>query len=138
MAQTSAYYAQQYSKGNLIPSIYAHGRVRILSDIITLKSQASGDTILIGPPLPRGTRLIIGMLLASRSLGSATIKIGTQDDPDDYRSAQTLTNTNPSWFALLTDDTTSLTKSQQIILTIGNAAFPNSGTLLVNLLYTTD
>ena len=139
MAVKPAKYAQIYASGSLVPSVWGGGNVRVISDIITLKSQAIDDTIPLGVPLPKGARILYGMLVSSKSLGSSKFKIGFQDDPDDLRSSVNFSRAEtPQFFAELSDDPDPILQDKQLILDVDNANFPSSGTLLFHLFYVSD
>ena len=55
----------------LAPGMY-NGTVRVLNEEITLASQGTGDTIVIGT-LPKGAIPLFGVMNNSASLGSSTV-----------------------------------------------------------------
>ena len=139
MAVKPAKYAKIHASNSLVPSVWGRGTVRVISDVITLSSQAIDDTIPLGVPLPKGARLLYGMLVSSKSLGSSKFKIGFDDDPDDLRSSVNFARAEtPQFFAEFTDDTDPLSTEKQIILNVDNAAFPDSGTLVFHIFYVSD
>ena len=139
MAVKPAKYAQIYLSGSLVPSVWGRGTVRVISDVITLAGQAIDDTIPVGAPLPKGARLLYGMIVSSKSLGSSKFKVGFEDDPDDLRSSVNFTRSEtPQFFAELSDDSEPLDTEKQIVLDVDNAAFPDSGILLFHLFYVSD
>ena len=136
MTVKPAQYAKLHQNKTLLPAVWGLCGLRVVSDIVTLKSQAVGDTIPIGIPLPEGARFLYGVLVSSVSLGSSKVALGFEDDPDDLRVHATLTNAEaPQFFAATSDDTQPLTQTKQVILSLTTAALPVSGRLLVHLFY---
>lgn len=106
---------------------------------ITLAAQASGDIINL-PQRPKGSRYAGHQITASVSLGTATIALGTPGTAGKYRAAAVHTAvdspTNVGIAARLAD--AALTADELQILTVGTAALPGAGTLIVELFYTID
>jgi hypothetical protein len=103
---------------------------------ITLASQASGDTIVLAD-IPAGLVPAYGVLNADTSLGTATLSIGNASTPAKYRAAATFTATDtptPFGKAGAVDDA-ALTASERVIATIGTAALPASGILVIDLYF---
>lgn len=111
------------------------GNLRRYRAKITLASQASGDTITLAK-VPAGAAFAYGVLSASASLSSSTISIGTAASSAKYRADAVHTATVPTFFgvaaAVAADP---LTAEETVILTIGTAALPSSGTLVVDLYF---
>jgi hypothetical protein len=109
------------------------GRLRRLRGVITLASQADGDVIVLGK-LPAGAVFAYGVLNASATLGaSATIAVGTAGK---YRAAAVFTAAAPTLFGTSTSvDDAPLTAEEEVMVTVGTAALPSSGTLIVDLYY---
>jgi hypothetical protein len=109
------------------------GRLRRYTATIPLTSQASGDTIIVGQ-LPSGADFAFGMITATVSLGTATISIGTAAAPAAYKAAATFTTTDtPTLFGTTAQvQAAAYTSEQQIIVTVGAASLPASGTLIID------
>lgn len=121
---------------SVLPSgVNIGGRVRVHKATITMASQASGDTILIATP-KRGDMFLYGILAATATLGaSATIAIGTSASTGKYRAAAVFTAVEtPTLFGLVAAET-ALTADEFVIITIGVAALPSSGTFTVKMFF---
>lgn len=118
-------------------SVYG-GRVRRYRSTITLASQAAADTIVLAKPKD-GEVFAYGVITASATLGaSATVAIGSTDDPDGYRVAAVFTTANtPTFFGTIAGMITEaqLDGATEIKATVGTAALPSSGTLVIDLFY---
>lgn len=111
------------------------GRLRRYRHIVTLASQAGGDTVTLGE-IPAGSVFAFGVLTASATLGSATIAIGTAASPGKYRAAATHTATTPTFFGASTAvDDDPLSANETLLLTNTTAALPSSGTLVVDMYF---
>lgn len=110
------------------------GRLRRFRATIALASQASGDTIVLAD-LPAGYAVAYGVLISSASLGTATLAVGISGTAGKYRAAATFTATDtPTMFGIATAlDDAPLTATERVIATVGTAALPSSGTLVVDL-----
>lgn len=137
MAQTYSTEAALYL--NSTPAQMANGavvggRLRRYRATIALAGQVPGDTIVLNK-LPAGSAFSHGMLTSSASLGSATVAVGIAGDAGKYRAAAVFTAADtPTAFgkASAVDDEP-LAADETVILTIGAAALPASGTLVVDL-----
>jgi len=131
--------------GSLVPEIKADGRV-INAKLRTFQAtfdlslaavkKASGDTNVLFR-LPRGYKPIMGVLLASATMGgTATIAIGNASTPAKYRAAATFTTANvPTPFMLSSaGDDAPLTDEETVIMTIAAADLPGSGILQIWML----
>lgn len=131
-------YAKEYGyvkAGTTKPANELNAKVRVFKATITLASQASGDTVTLFK-VPKGYSFITGILNGSVSLGSSTIKIGTADDDDKYRASGTHTATTPTLFGDQAGFVSGgNTTDEEIKLTVGTAALPASGTLIVDMLF---
>lgn len=116
------------------------GVVRVVSDVITLASQASGDVIVIGgAKLPKNAQVTKGYLITDTSLGTATIAIGTSASTGKYRAAATFTATNtPTPFGVAAGSLSALADAEQLQVLVGTAALPSSGSLKVIVEYVLD
>lgn len=118
-------------------SAYA-ARMKRMRATITLASQTTSDTIIIGN-LPSGATFAYGVLNTDTSLGSSTLAIGTSGSTGKYRAAATFTSTNtPTMFGTAATEGVvdpGLSADEQVIATIATANLPASGTLIVDLFY---
>jgi hypothetical protein len=111
--------------------------VRVHREVITLASQATTDTIVIGR-LPSGHQFLYGVLCTTVTLGSATIAIGITGATGKYRAAATFTAVDtPTLFgvAAAVGAASPLAADEEVFITIATAALPASGTL-TTLLFT--
>jgi hypothetical protein len=121
------------------------GRLRVIREYIALASQASGDTIQL-PDLPVGFKFAFGMVHTDTSLGTATISIGPASSAAKYRAAATLTATDtPTPFGKVSAKTPAadatggaLSAAETNLVTVGTAALPSSGNLVVEFYGTID
>jgi hypothetical protein len=113
------------------------GRVRRFRASITLASQASGDDIVLAK-VPAGANFAHGVINSDTSLGTATVSVGITGTTAKYKAAGTFTATDtPTLFgkAGSANDDNELTAEETVLLTIGTAALPASGNLVVDLYY---
>lgn len=114
------------------------GRVRIFNEKIALATQTTSDTIAVAR-LPRGARVLYGMLTTDTSLGSATVAIGIAGNSGKYRAAGVFTTINaPTAFGVGAGLGEALAAEEEVIITIAAAALPASGTLRAMLFYSID
>lgn len=120
-------------------SVYG-GRLKRLRATITLATQTTSDTIAVGN-LPAGAVFAYGMLTSTVSLSTATVAIGIAGTTGKYRAAATFTATDtPTLFgtaAQVSASDAGLSAEEAVIVTIGTASLPASGTLVVDLYYST-
>ena len=120
-------------------SVYG-GRLKRLRATVTLASQATTDTLQFGN-LPAGAVFAYGVINSDTSLGSSTLAIGISGTTGKYRAAATFTSTDtPTFFGKAAEAAASdagLSAEQTVIGTIASAALPSSGTLVVDLFYST-
>lgn len=111
-------------------------RLRRFRATITLASQASGDTIVLAD-IPAGFLFAGGELTSSVSLGTATVAVGNSTTAGKYRAAAVFTATDtPTNFGLASALAGSAsTANERVLLTVGTAALPASGTLVVDLFF---
>lgn len=115
-----------------------HGRVRVFNEKVVLASQPATDVIEVAR-LPRGARVLYGLLDSTVSLGTATLAVGIAGTPSKYRNAAVFTAVDtPTLFGLAAVAGEALAAEEIVILTIATAALPASGTLRVMLFYTLD
>ena len=114
------------------------GRLRVFNEKIALAGQATADTIQVAK-LARGARVLYGVLVSTVSLGSSTIALGVIGTAAKYRAAATFTATDvPTLFGVAANVGEPLANEETVIITIGAAALPGSGTLRVMIVYTVD
>ncbi len=103
---------------------------------ITLAAQATTDTIVVAV-VPAGYDFAYGILTSTVSLGTSTIAIGITGTTGLYRTAATFTATDtPTLFGnTAAVAAVALTADQTIFITIGTAALPGSGTLMVDMYF---
>lgn len=103
---------------------------------ITLASQASGDTIVLAN-VPAGCVFAGGDIVSSVSLGSATVAIGNSTSAGKYRAAAVFTATDtPTQFGTATAYAGAASSAvEQVLLTVGTAALPSSGQLVIDLYF---
>lgn len=134
-------YASEVSGLGTIPETNANGavqggRLRRFRATITLASQADGDTITLAK-VPAGYAFAYGVINASATLGgTATVAIGVSGTAGKYRTAAIFTAAAPTLFGnVAAVDDAPLTASETVIMTVGAAALPSSGTCTVDLYY---
>jgi len=112
------------------------GRLRRFRASFTMAAQASGDDIVLAK-VPAGYRFAFGILNASATMGaSATVAIGISGATGKYRAAAVFTAAAPTLFGVNTAaDDDALTAEETVLLTVGTAALPGSGTAYVDLYF---
>jgi hypothetical protein len=112
------------------------GRLRRFRATVPFAAQASGDTITLAQ-VPAGYTFAFGMVNASATFGaSATIAIGSTSTAAKYRAAATHTTTVPTLFGLYTAaDDVPLAADETVVMTVGVAALPGSGSAVVDLFF---
>lgn len=140
----TVFYGAQMSKlRNTVPQDLpavadVHGRVRVFNEKVTLASQTTADMIEVAK-LPKGARVLYGLLTSSVSLGSSTIAIGVAGTTGKYRAAAVFTAVDaPTAFGVAANIGEPLAAEEIVFLTIGAATLPASGTLRVKVFYTLD
>ncbi len=128
--------------GTVKPPVKSDGRrikagVGAISQVVTLAAQASGDTILAFRR-PAGTVPLRITLTSSVSLATATVAIGIAGAVEKYRSAAVFTAVDTPTDVMKAAAAAAVPSADEedIILTIGTAALPASGTLVASLEYT--
>lgn len=115
-----------------------HGRVRVFNEKVVLAAQPTADIVEVAR-LPKGARVLYGILSSSISLGASTLAIGIAGNPGKYRPGSVFTAVDiPTLFAPAAVAGEALAAEEIVILTIGAAALPATGTLRVMLFYTLD
>lgn len=111
-------------------------RLRRFRATINLASQASGDTVVLAD-IPAGFSFAYGVMTSGVSLGTATVSVGTAASPAYHKAAAVFTATDtPTMFGTQAAiDDPALASTTRLILTVGTAALPASGTLMVDLYF---
>lgn len=124
---------------DLIPVSLLGGKVRVAVAEFTCASDAAA-TYITPIRLPRGARVICGFINASVTMGaSATLAIGIAGATGKYRAGATYTSADTfTLLGLNAGLAVALTAEEQILLTVGAAALPSSGRLLIGFLYVQD
>jgi hypothetical protein len=135
MANTYGTNAGKVINGTGTPEVgQVNGTVRCFTEVVTLASQADGDTITVAR-LPKGATPLYGIVNNSATLGSSTIAIGISGTAGKYRASATKTSTTPEVFGLTAALGGKLSADEDIIITNTTAALPSSGTLVVMFFY---
>lgn len=121
--------------GKIVAEAEVNAKLRRFKATITLAAQASGDVIQLFK-VPAGFSFVTGILNSSASLSTSTIKIGTASDDDKYRASAVHTATAPTLFG---DQAGFVeggnTAEELVLLTVGTASLPASGTLVVDMIF---
>lgn len=139
MAQTfSTELAPTQATPPSVPSTYsAYGaRDHRYRASITLAAQASGDTIVLAN-VPAGVCFEYGVIVSDTSLSTATVSVGNSTSAAKYKAAATFTATDtPTLFGKAAAVAGSASSAvEQVLLTVGTAALPASGQLVVDLYF---
>lgn len=112
------------------------GRLRRYSGSITLNGQLTTDTIVVGQ-IPSGADFAYGVITSSVSLGTSTAAIGVTGTTGLYRAAAVFTAVDtPTTFGnTAAVKAVPLATEQTVFITIGVAALPVGGTLVVDLYF---
>lgn len=113
------------------------GKLRVFSESFTMAAQQVGDIIELAK-LPKGARVLFGVLNASATLGAtATLAIGIAASAGKYRAAAVHTAANaPTLFGVQAGVGVKLAAEEIVIGTVGAAALPGAGTVNVMMVYT--
>ena len=136
----ATHYSNELAGINSVPAVkasafYGYGAgIKRYRATIPLAAQASGDTIVLAE-LPQGESFAGIHLVTDTSLGTATLEIGDATTANLYSAAATFTAVNAP--ALLGTAAASLAapyaSTEQVIATIGTAALPASGNLVIDI-----
>lgn len=100
---------------------------------ITMASQASGDDIVLGR-VRKGMRFVGATVIASATLATATIALGIVGSTAKYKAAAVFTAVDtPTPYGKASAIGVAETADALLLLTIGTAALPAAGTLVVIL-----
>jgi hypothetical protein len=118
------------TRGNVI-----NGRLKRYRATITLAAQVPGDQFFLFT-LPPGASFTQGSLVFSSSLGSSTLGIGPLTAPTKYpgQSAGLTAAETPALFSSAAAEAGELTAEEPVYATLGGAALPGSGTLVIDVL----
>src|SRR4051812_15327627 len=112
---------------------FVHGTVRCFAETVTLATQTTSDTIVVGL-LPKGSVFLYGVINTTVTLGSSTIAIGITGTTGKYRAAATFTAVDtPTLFGVNAATNVAETADRTVFITIAAASLPASGTLDVTL-----
>lgn len=109
------------------------GNVVVYQGSITMAAQATTDTIVYGV-IPAGSFFLFGVIDADTSTATATLALGITGTTGKYRAAATFTTTNtPTLFGIAAASlaTAGLLATEIDFITIGTAALPGAGNLLL-------
>lgn len=110
-------------------------RVRRYRASVTLASQASADTITLAN-IPAGYVFAGGEITTDTSLGSSTLAIGVSGTTGYFKAAATFTSTNtPTPFGTAAALAEVAPAARTVIATVGAAALPASGQLVIDLYF---
>ncbi len=118
------------SRGSVV-----NGRVKRFRATITLSSQVVGDLFQLFT-LPPGASFLLGSIVNSVSLGSATLGIGTPGAATKYRGQSgglTAVDT-PVLFASSATGSSELAAEEPVFATLAGANLPGTGTLVIDML----
>lgn len=139
MANTLGEQMTKISAGTPPAPGFVDGTVRVFDEKVALVAQGIGDTIEVAR-LPKGAIPLYGMMVTDTAFGvTATVAIGISGSTGKYRAAA-LFNAADSWeqFGLTAAVGESLTAEETVIVTVGAAALPATGTFRVVLFYAFD
>lgn len=111
-------------------------KVRMSVATIALGSQDVASTIEVAR-LKKGEMFLMGIVCTSVSLDTAKIKIGNATTADKYRADAVLTALTPEVFGKASGVAV-LTADESVLITVGTAALPASGTVKVIIFSSTN
>ena len=135
-------YATEIAGRNAVPATKADGgvmggRVRRFRATITLAAQASGDDVVLAK-VPAGHSFMFGVISSTVTLATATVAVGITGTTAKFKAAAVFTATDtPTFFGKTAAVATGnkLTAEETVLLTVGTASLPASGTLVVDMYY---
>lgn len=116
------------------------GRVRCFTEIVTYTTNASGDTILVGQ-IPAGATFEGLAITTDTSTSSGTLAFGDGTTAGKFAAAAALTATNTPTLrgtAATLGVIINANAPTNIVITVGTASLPASGTLVVQTYYKLD
>lgn len=141
MAETYSTELEGALNATTLPSTKAEGnvyeaRARNYRSSIVFAAQGIADTIVLAKP-PAGSVFSHGVVTTDTTLATATVSIGTTDDPDGYRVDAVLTATDvPEVIGTIAGiQEGALDGQTEVKLTIGTAALPASGNMVIDLVF---
>ena len=111
-------------------------KLRRFRATVSLAGQGNGDDVVLFR-VPAGSVFAYGVLNTSASLGTSTIAVGVSGTTNRYKNAATFTAVNtPTLFGKTAEVSgPALAADTDVLLTIGTAALPGSGTLVVDMYF---
>lgn len=135
MAELKSVEKELQDSGKLADGFYTDGTVHRVRATIELNAQASGKKILLCE-MPKGSLFIYGLLNTSVTLGTSTIAIGDEFTAELIKAAGTLTSADtPVLFGKNKPVNEKLEANTNLYLTVGTAALPAAGTLVVDMFF---
>jgi hypothetical protein len=137
----------QYTGGlaNKLGVGYINGRVKVYRDTYAADASASGTVIQVAGYgttgyLPKGARIISIHISASVAQSSVTVSVGDLTSATRYASASTALQTAGLVGIFGGNDNVvgTSTGDNYILLTTGGASLGSTGTIVVDIFYTTD
>ena len=124
--------------GGVPPVASLAATVRAFVEVVTYATQTTSDVIEVGF-LPKGAKFLYGVIATTVTTGAATIAIGISGATGKYRAAAAFTAVDiPTLFGITAAMNTRISADETVIITIGTASLPASGTLTVTLVYAHD
>lgn len=123
---------QALQDGELIPVAQNGGKLVHYRATVKLAGQASGGKVELFD-LPKGACIVGFLMNASVSLGTATVALGDSTTADKYKQAAVFTTADlPAFAGKNAAVVEPIGDDGKVILTVGTAALPGSGTLVVD------
>lgn len=115
---------------------FVDGSLRVFCEKITLDAQAIGDTVEVAR-LPKGAVPLYGVIVTDTAFGvTATVAVGISGTAGKYRAAALFNVADiPEVFGVAAGVGEALAAEETVIVTVGAAALPASGTLRVTMVY---
>jgi hypothetical protein len=111
------------------------GRARRVISTFTLAAQAIGDRLML-PRVPKGARGVHHVIQPSVALGAAaTLTLGIAGTVGKYRAAAIKNDTLRETVSLAVNTSAELAADEDQFLTVGAAALPGAGILVVETIY---
>jgi len=115
-----------------------NARLKRLRGTFTFNTQTTSDTLQVGT-IPSGATFAFGAITTDTSTSTATLAVGTSASTAKYKAAGAVTTTDvPQLFgkqAVVGAADPGLSADETVIVTIGTASLPASGTMTVDLYY---
>lgn len=134
MAEYKSVEKELMDSGKLADGFYTDGTVHRVRATIELNAQPQGKILLC--EMPKDSLFIYGLLNTSVSLGTSTVAIGDEYTADLIKAAGTLTSADtPVLFGKNKPVNEKLEANTNLYLTVGAAALPADGTLVVDMFF---